>query len=240
MKNTYTSIIIDDESSSLELISDYMRSHDDIKVIHKFNNPLIALSEIRKLSTPIDILFIDIEMPSMSGIELATLVKHKIRKLIFITAHTKYAYDTYELNADGYLLKPFSELKFSQILKKILPSSDDQTALPMESNNFLLLKLKNQRNKLIRINLNDIIAIESQDKEVKVYMTNNQAILVRSSLLHMIKLLEHKKNFIRIHKSFIISQQHIKEIERKYVFLSMNLKLPIGRLYKDFYRQISN
>ncbi|WP_029286092.1 LytTR family DNA-binding domain-containing protein [Pedobacter sp. R20-19] len=240
MRNTYTSIIIDDESSSLDLISDYMRSHNDIKVIHKFNNPLMALSEIRKLSAPIDILFIDIEMPSMSGIELATLIKHKIKKLIFITAHTKYAYDTYELNADGYLLKPFSELKFSQILNKILPPPDDQILWAKENNNFILLKVKNQRNKLIRINLNDVIAIESQDKEIKVYMMNNEAILARSSLLQMIKLLEHKKDFIRIHKSFIISQQHIKGIERKYVFLSMNLKLPIGRLYKDFYRQISN
>ncbi len=231
----YTSIIIDDESSSLDLISDYINLHSGITVINTFSNPLLALNEIRKLINPIDILFIDIEMPTMSGIELAALVKHKIRKLIFITAHTKYAYDSYELDADGYLLKPFSQLKFSQILGKILPRLDNQMVHKTDGENFILLKSKDQRNKLIRINLIDIVAIESQDKDIKLYMTND-VVFARSSLLKMIKILEHSKNFVRIHKSFIISQLHIKSIERKYVFLNLNLKLPIGRLYKDFYR----
>src|SRR4051812_21385318 len=104
----YTSLVVDDDFSSLEIIYEYISSQPNIKLIGTFSDPVSALAAIEKLTLPIDILFIDIEMPALNGIELAKLIKHKVKKLIFTTAHTKYAFDSYELKADAYLLKPFS------------------------------------------------------------------------------------------------------------------------------------
>ncbi|MCX2584705.1 LytR/AlgR family response regulator transcription factor [Pedobacter sp. MR22-3] len=229
----HTSLVVDDDLSSLEIISEYISSQSNIKLIKTFSDPLLALKEIKKLTKPIDILFIDIEMPMMNGIELAKLIKHKARILIFTTAHTKYAFDSYELKADGYLLKPFSSSKFSQTLKTILSETKNYLYQKTERD-FVILKSKDQKTKFIKTHLKDIIAIESQNKEIKIY-TSDEIIFAYNSLSHILKLIEHIDNFVQIHKSYIVSQNHIKGIERKYVLLSNNLKIPIGRTYKKFY-----
>ncbi|MGO4879062.1 LytR/AlgR family response regulator transcription factor [Pedobacter psychrotolerans] len=229
----HTSLVVDDDLSSLEIISEYISSQSNIKLIKTFSDPLLALKEIKKLTKPIDILFIDIEMPMMNGIELAKLIKHKARILIFTTAHTKYAFDSYELKADGYLLKPFSSSKFSQTLKTILSENKNYLYQKTERD-FVILKSKDQKTKFIKTHLKDIIAIESQNKEIKIY-TSDEIIFAYNSLSHILKLIEHIDNFVQIHKSYIVSQNHIKGIERKYVLLSNNLKIPIGRTYKKFY-----
>jgi DNA-binding LytR/AlgR family response regulator len=229
----HTSLVIDDDFSSLEIISEYISSQPSIKLINTFSDPLLALKEIKKLTKPIDLLFIDIEMPMMNGIELAKLIQHKARILIFTTAHTKYAFDSYELKADAYLLKPFSKSKFVQTLKTVLFKAKNYL-YPKVDHDFILLKSKDQKTKFIKINLKDIIAAESQNKEIKIY-TSDEIIFANNSLSHILKLLEHIDNFVQIHKSYIVSQNHIKGIERKYVLLSNNLKIPIGRTYKKFY-----
>jgi DNA-binding LytR/AlgR family response regulator len=229
----HTSIIVDDDCSSLELISDYIDLQSNIKLVKKFNNSLMALKEILELNKPIDILFIDVEMPKMNGIELARLVNHKAKKLIFITGHTKYAFDSYDVEADAYLLKPFSFSKFSQTLNKVLLKQKNHLNQRID-HNFILLKNKDRKTFFIKVYLKNIIAVESQNKEVKIY-TADEVIFAHSSLSGMLKLLGSTDNFVQIHKSFIISQNHIKGIGRKYVLLFNNLEIPIGRVYKDFY-----
>jgi DNA-binding LytR/AlgR family response regulator len=232
----FTSIVVDDDFSSLEIISEYISAQPNIKLIDTFSNSIRALATIEKLTIPIDILFVDIEMPELNGIELAKLIKHKVKKLIFTTAHTKYAFDSYELKADAYLLKPFSIKKFLQTLNTVLYENKEHPSQNIDMH-FILLKSRDQKTKFVKVNLKEIIAVESQNKEIKIY-TSSEVIFVCNSLSGMLKLLEHDDNFIQIHKSFIISQNHIKGIERKYVLLTNNLKLPIGRVYKGFYDKI--
>ncbi|QXU43261.1 LytTR family DNA-binding domain-containing protein [Pedobacter sp. D749] len=231
-----TSIVVDDDYSSLELISEYIDLQPNIKLIKTFSDPLLGLKAINELLKPVDILFLDVEMPKMNGIELAKLTKHKARKLIFTSAHTKYAFDSYEVQANAYLLKPFSYSKFSQTLKEVLQVEKNHFNQKVDQD-FILLKSTSQNVKFIRVNIRTIIAMESQNKEVKIY-TSDEIIFAYSSLSKLLKLLEHTDNFSQIHKSFIISQNHIKGIERKYVLLANDLKIPIGRMYKDFYYKI--
>ncbi len=230
----YTSIVVDDESAALELISDYIGVQPNLELSRTFSDPLTALAEINKLSTPVDILFVDIEMPKMNGINLASLLKHKTRKLIFTTAHTKYAFESYELEADGYLLKPFSHLKFTQLLERILTEPNIQIIPKKNTHDFILLKSQGHKKKYIKILTSNIIAIESQNKEVKIY-TGSEIIFAHVALTTMLKSLMHLDNFVQIHKSFVISKYNIKGIERKFVILDNGLKLPIGRAYKEFY-----
>ncbi|MFC4143493.1 LytR/AlgR family response regulator transcription factor [Pedobacter mendelii] len=232
----FTSAVVDDDYSSLELISEYIQLHPNVKLVKMFSDPLLCLKGINESLRPIDILFVDIEMPNINGIELARLVRHKVKTLIFTSAHTKYAFDSYEVKADAYLLKPFSYLKFSQTVDEVL-QEEKINFKQYITHDFILINSKRYNAKYTKVYLSSIIAIESQNQEVKI-CTSDDVIFANHSLSGILKLLEQTDNFVQVHKSFVISQNHIKGIERKYVLLTNNLKIPIGRKYKEFYDKI--
>ena len=117
-------IIVDDEQFSINTLSKYARMLGDMEIIATFTSPQQALLAISS-SSKIDTLFMDIDMPEISGLELAQALRTKTDKLIFTTAHSKYAFETYEVTADAYLLKPFNFLKFSSTISRLF--NDKQT-----------------------------------------------------------------------------------------------------------------
>ncbi|WP_316803113.1 LytTR family DNA-binding domain-containing protein [Pedobacter nototheniae] len=232
----YTCFVIDDEFAALQLIADYIKDHQDFKLLKSYNDPLLALKEIVKIHQPVDVIFLDIEMPGIDGIDFANLIRHKTKKLIFTTAHSKYAFNSYELEADAFLLKPFTFSKFSEILRKVFSIPVKENPAP-QNKDFIMLKSTEQKNKLIRIKVKDIVAVEAQNKHIKVYLTN-EAILAASTLTEMFKILQGYQNFTQVHRSFLISENHIKGIDRAQVLLSNNIKIPIGRTYKEIYSRV--
>ncbi|MFD2286453.1 response regulator [Pedobacter petrophilus] len=232
----YTCLAIDDEFSALEILTSYIAEQTNLKLIKAYSNPLIALSEITKRTKPVDIIFLDIEMPGINGLELAELIKHQTKKLIFTTAHANYAINSYELNADDFLLKPISQSKFERATTNLF--SNDEIVHPPE-NEFILIKSKMQRNQLIKLKIADAIAIEAQEKGTKIY-TKNEVIFSNSSLSEIAIFLLKVKAFSQIHRSFIISENKIKILERSHVVLSNDLKISIGRKYADFYHKMTN
>jgi DNA-binding LytR/AlgR family response regulator len=166
----YTCLAIDDEFSALEIITDYIALQPELKLLKSYSSALMALKEIENLKKPVDLIFLDIEMPTMNGIELAKLIKHKTNKLVFTTAYANYAIHSYELEADAFLLKPFSQAKFDQIIRRLFSNSSNvQTE---KANDFILLKSDEQRNRLIKIKLDKIYAIEAQERLTKIYIEN--------------------------------------------------------------------
>jgi len=231
----YTCLAIDDEFSALEIITDYIALQPELKLLKSYSSAPAALKEIENLKKPIDIIFIDIEMPTMNGIELAKLIKHKTNKLVFTTAHANYAIHSYELEADAFLLKPFSQVKFDQIIRRLFSNSSNVQA--EKANDSILLKSDEQRNRLIKIKLDKIYAIEAQERLTKIYL-ENEVVFSRSSFSEALVLLTTNRGFSQIHRSFIIAENQIKTLERAYIILNNDLKISIGRKYLDFYHKM--
>ncbi|WP_131536504.1 LytR/AlgR family response regulator transcription factor [Pedobacter nototheniae] len=233
----YVCVAIDDDFFALEIIKDYIELEANLYLLKTFNSPKSALDFVLKKQM-IDIIFIDIEMTEMSGLDLATLIRHKAQKLVFITAHTEHAINSYQMNADAFLLKPYSQQNFSQMLGRLFPKQTTEIGIKQENENFIFVRKVEEKDKLFKIFLSDIIAIEAQGRYIKfhLYETN---ILVHTSLSKILASLMWTGYFTRIHRSFIISINQIKAVQRSYVFLNNDLKIPIGRAYKGFYFKIS-
>ena len=225
----FTCLIIDDEQSALEVLSDYISDQPELHLLNSYNNPINALNEIKNLQEIVDVIFLDIEMPGMNGIELAKLIRHKANKIVFTTAHQGYAYASYEMFADGFLLKPISQTKFKIASKKLFEEN-------LESP--FLVKSILHKNRLVNIDVSSIIAVEAALGGVKIH-TIDQEILSSSSLSEIAAQLLKRKGFHKIHRSFIISGKYIKILERSFVVLKNELRIPIGRKFLDSYRQIA-
>jgi two-component system, LytTR family, response regulator LytT len=229
-----TSVIaIDDEPLALKLITDYIIKTSGLKLVGKFENPLEAAQFVSENS--IDLVFTDIHMPDLSGIEF-TRAMEKGPKVIFTTAFGKYALEGYKLDIVDYLLKPFSYEEFLKAVQKAnrLIRIERGSLSKVEANEeFLFLK---SDYKIKRINFNDILYIEGLKDYVKVYIQNiSKPVLSLSSL----KLLENKlpaDKFMRIHRSFIVNLHKIDTIERSRIVFGKTY-IPISDQYKEKFQE---
>jgi two-component system, LytTR family, response regulator LytT len=229
-------IAVDDEPLALQLISGYIGKTPGLNLIGQFENPLEAAAFLSEVKA--DLVFIDVQMPDLNGIEFTrSMVKGP--KVIFTTAHEKYALEGFRLEIVDYLLKPFSYEEFLTAVHKAerLIRLENKAPEKIETNNeFLFLK---SEYKIKRINFNDILYIEGLKDYVKVY-TQNEARPVIS--LTSLKLLETKlpsEKFMRIHRSFIVNLQKINTIERSRIIFGKTY-LPVGDQYKDKFQEYLN
>ncbi len=202
-----TTIAIDDEPLALQLVTGYIEKTPGLKLAGSFDNPLDASEFLT--GNRVDLIFVDIQMPDLSGIEFTRLME-KGPKVIFTTAYEKYALEGYKLEIVDYLLKPFSYEEFLSAVHKVqkLLRLEQKTPARVDVNNeFLFLK---SDYKIKRINFNDILYIEGLKDYVKVYTHNSlKPVLSLTSL----KLLESKlpeNKFMRVHRSFIVNLEKIR------------------------------
>jgi two-component system response regulator LytT len=228
-----TAIAIDDEPLALQLVTGYIGKTPGLKLIGKFDNPLDAGEFL--VNNPVDLIFVDIQMPDLSGIEFTRLLE-KGPKVIFTTAFEKYALEGYKLEIVDYLLKPFSYEEFLSAFQKVqkLINLERKSKISVEANSeFLFLK---SDYKIKRINFNDILYIEGLKDYVKVYTLHvPKPILSLSSL----KLLESKlpeKKFMRVHRSFIVNLEKIDTIERNRIVFGKEY-IPVSDQYKEKFQE---
>jgi two-component system, LytTR family, response regulator len=226
-------IIIDDEQHSIDLLKSYIEKISFLQLTGTFNNPLNALSSI-----DVDIIFIDIQMPQLSGLDFIKLVKEKT-KVIVISAFKEYAFESFEYAVLDYLLKPVS---FDRLLKAVqkamnqLAFAEEDAKGSSSHKNYIVVRI-DAKNKLQKIELEDILYIEGMKNYVTIHKDQQNI----TTLLNM-KDLESslpKDQFIRIHKSYIISIDKIKIIEGNQVFLN-NVKesLTLSETYKTAFFDI--
>jgi DNA-binding LytR/AlgR family response regulator len=226
-------IAIDDEPLALQLIVDYIQMTPDLMLVGQFENPLEAAQYISK--NHIDIVFTDIQMPGLNGIEFTrSMVNSPV--VIFTTAFAKYAIDGFKLDIADYLLKPFTYEEFLTSVHKaerMIRSSTKPADDVLSNNEFLFLK---SEYKIKRINFQNILYIEGLKEYVKVYtMLSEKPILSLSSL----KILEIKlpaDKFMRVHRSFIVNLEKIETIDRSRIVFSKKY-IPIGDQYKDKFQE---
>lgn len=220
-----TCIIIDDDKHLIELLSGYIAEIPFLSLIKSYRDPLIALKEIRS-GKPVDLVFMDIEMDELSGIELYQLIKDKIRSLIIISAHLKYTLDAFDIDAKGFLLKPFSLVKFKSVVSKIAHEGLRHD----ESRPFIWIKC-DPNHQIKKVFIDDIIYVEGASNYIKIH-TVKRSYIIYGKMSDFESELTKEFNFIRVHKSYIVSGLYISKIQSDHIFLTDEVKIKIGSTYK--------
>ncbi len=229
-------IAIDDEPLALQLVCSYINQCDFLDLIGSFNNPIAANTILE--SEPIDLIFLDIQMPDLSGTDFARSLKAG-PKIIFTTAHAKYAIESYKLEAVDYLLKPFSYEEFhlaAQKANRIIEMENKSNAQLYTNNEFLFIK---SDYKIRRINFNDILYIEGQKEYVKIYIKNEEKPLLSIISLKTLEAKLPESKFMRVHRSFIVNLDGVTTIERSRIVFG-KVYIPITDQYKDKFQEFLN
>lgn len=222
-----TCIIIDDEQHAIDLLKSYIEKISFLTLKGTFNNPLSAIPE-----TDVDIIFIDMHMPQLSGMEFIKLIRGKA-KIIITSAFPEYALESFEYEVLDYLLKPISFDRFLKAVQKAMNqlafAEEDMQA--KKHKNYIVVKT-DAKNKLQKIELDEVVYIEGMKNYVTIHKDQQQIM----TLLNM-KDLESslpRDQFIRVHKSYIISVDKIKIIEGNQIFLKgVKESIPLSETYKQ-------
>jgi DNA-binding LytR/AlgR family response regulator len=226
-----SAIIVDDHYHAIELLSNHITKAPAIQLQQAFTNPVLALQFVQ--NTPVDLVFLDVDMQELSGLEFLDIIGNK-SKVILTTGHEKYAKNGYEYDAViDYLLKPIKLDRFLKSVQKAVNSICPGSAAPVDSEeNYLLVKTET-KSKLQKIAFSEIIYIASDKNYVSIY-TDDKRI---TSLMDMTAL--HKRlpqnQFFRVHKSYIIALNKIDSIEKSAIIIkkaNREVAIPIGVSYK--------
>lgn len=226
-------IAIDDEPLALTVIQSLCDKSESINLLKTFTQPNEALKYLRKF--PTDLIFCDIQMPAMTGINLVRSLQQNTM-VIFTTAFSEYAAVSYELSAIDYLLKPINQKRFTQAITKAQEYFDyihknDQSAY---RNIFVRADFS-----LIKIPLADILYIEGLADYLKIYVKDRKTIITRMPMKDMMDKLQ-SSDFIRVHRSFILPFSKIEAVRGTSIFIG-DKEFPIGRTYaEEFFKRYSS
>lgn len=218
-------LIIDDEPLALQLLEDFVQKTPYLKLAGKFEEPLQALSILE--SQKIDLLFLDIKMPDISGIDFYRSLVNK-PEVIFTTAYSEYAIDGFELKAMDYLMKPISFEKFITACNRVKDFIEIKNQKDKVKEFFFI----NVSHKMHKIFYDDILYLEGYKDYTKVHLiSSSNPLLILHNLKYFEDLLD-KKQFIRIHRSYMVSLRKINTASRKSVTINNN-SLPVSDNYRD-------
>ncbi len=236
--------IVDDEPLAVELLASYVTKIPFLELCGKYNNATDALHGIGQ--TPVDLLFLDIQMPELNGLELSKMVPETTR-IVFTTAFDQYAVEGFRVNALDYLLKPISYADFLEASNKALQwfqlvqQSEQQpvnTAAAATEDGPRSIFVKSEY-KLLQINLDDIRYIEGLKDYVKIYTEQSSHPILSLMNMKAIEQMLPTSRFIRVHRSFIVQKSKIREIERNRIVFG-DVYIPIGDSYKQAFQDFIN
>lgn len=227
--------LVDDEPLALSLLESYVRKTDSLELCGSYSSAIQAMKSLPE--HPVDLLFLDIQMPELNGLEFSRMVSDNTR-IIFTTAFEQYAIDGYRVNALDYLLKPISyndfieavnkALQWFELRKKAETPDSVQTSLPTDSNHIYV----KSDYKILQIELDKILYIEGLKDYIKIYTEDNpRPILSLTSMKTMEEKLPSNR-FIRVHRSYIVQKQKIKIIDKGRIVFGKEY-IPVSDSYKQ-------
>jgi DNA-binding LytR/AlgR family response regulator len=228
-------LVVDDEPIARKIVKSYILQLPNLELAGECKNAFEAIELINSDET-IEIVFLDINMPNISGMAAVKILSRQ-PQIIFTTAYSEFAIESYDINAADYLLKPFLFERFAKAVFKAterikaaaLNSITETSFLPENS---ILLKSNGEKYPVF---INEIVYCEAMKNYTKVITTKNKSYLPLVSLSRFeAELNELSNDFYRIHRSFIISKKHLTSIGSNYVMLDQH-KLPIGDQYKEVF-----
>ncbi len=222
-------IIVDDEQHAIDILVHYVKQTPHLELAATFTNPIEALQLL--IREKIDLVFLDIQMPELSGIDFIKAI-HGKSKVILTTAYSEFALEGYDLYVVDYLMKPIRLPRFLSAVQKAVELLSIGAEIPIQQteDDYIFVKTES-KGKLLKINLDEIDFIESMKNYVAINR-GNQKTLVYTSMKELEERLP-KKQFIRVHKSFIIPIARITGIEGNMVRLkNVSAEILIGESYK--------
>lgn len=223
-----TCAIIDDEPLAISLLESYVNKTPFLELAGKYNSAVNALPMLTK--EPVDLLFLDIQMPELNGMEFSRILEAETR-IIFTTAFSQYALDSYKVNALDYLLKPISYADFLKSANKALQWYEQTTpaAQPQSSIESIFIKTEY---KLVQVELRKILYIEGLKDYVKIFIEGEPHPILSLMSMKSLEDMLPTNRFIRVHRSFIVQPEKIKVIERNRIVFGKEY-IPISDNYKQ-------
>lgn len=228
-------LIVDDEPLAIKLLEDHIGKVSFLELAGIYTNPLEALLAFNK--TPVDLIFLDIQMPQLNGVQFMQLLQNRAQ-IIISSAYQEYAIEGFDYNVIDYLLKPISFERFYRAVEKAYnlknPTatiSKSQEMFPA-TGGYIFIKVEN---KMVRVELDDILFVEGLKNYVSIY-TKTQRIVS----LQVMKQLEEalpQNRFVRVHKSYIVALDKINSIEKQEIYIKDRI-IPIGNTFLEYFNQM--
>lgn len=226
---TLTCLVVDDEPAARNIIERYIQQLPMLKLIGECGNAIQAMNILQ--NQQVDLLFLDINMPQLSGTDLLRVLKNP-PKTILTTAHEEYALQGYELDVVDYLLKPIQFNRFLKAVQKVAqmqPGSVNEVQPSLTPTQEPFIYFRADR-KMVKVLLSNILYVESMKDYIKVVTTTGN-IITKVSISSLEELLP-ENSFIRTHRSFIVSLQKIKSFTPELIEID-KAEVPIGKLYRN-------
>lgn len=223
-------IALDDEPLALEILQNLCSDIEYVDLQKTFTKSEEAFKYLRKY--PVDLLFLDIDMPSISGLDFYRKLPHKTM-VIFTTAYSEYAVEGFTLNATDYLLKPISLSRFQQAVEKAFQQWKTQNQNSEQQYLFIRADYS-----LMKILFSDILYIEGLDDYLKIHIQNQKTVVTRMTLKVILQKLP-VNEFIRVHRSFIVSISKIDKIRNKIIYIN-DKEIPVSASYETIFFALFN
>jgi len=226
--NPYRCLLVDDEPPALDILRTYIQSTPMLQIAGECHHAMAAFEFLRQ--APVDLMFLDIQMPRLLGTEFLKTLGHPPR-IIFTTAFRDYAVDGFELGAIDYLLKPYSFERFLKAVHKILElegkSGGYRNSVTPPSDKFLYVR---SDRKMVKVMVNEIMYIESLKDYIRIFMPGHQ-IVTKQTITSLEEMLP-ENEFMRVHRSFIVPMRRIDSYNQHALFIK-KIEIPVGPLYKN-------
>lgn len=224
-------LIVDDEPLARELIRSHVEKLENFEIVAECSNAMKALNLLREMQ--VDLVFMDIQMPQITGIEFLKTLKHP-PKVIITTAYREYALESFELDVVDYLLKPITFERFLKAVNRYYQMNQDGVQLVAnksseKSSEEIFIYVKENK-KVVKVYLSEIKYIEGLSEYIQIF-TDKRKIITKTSMAQMEEKLANE-NFLRIHKSFIVSISKIEAFTANTIEIQ-GKELPIGRSFKN-------
>lgn len=227
--------VVDDEAHALELLSGYVQKTPGLELVGAEENPLVALHAIAGGEAVPDVVFVDADMPELTGVELAGLL-NGCAEIVFATAYPDYALQAFEKSAIDYLMKPISYGRFLQCVSKVRARVSARGGQAPEEDTYFFVK-SDAKGKATKVFFEEITHIEALLNYVKIHVAGS-FVVTHLTMKKMEELLPGVR-FSRIHKSFIVNTSRVRSVEQSLVTLDDRTELSLGSSYRDaFMRRI--
>jgi DNA-binding LytR/AlgR family response regulator len=223
-------MIIDDEPLAIQLLENHVQKVPFLDLARTYNNPMEALIDFN--SNPVDLIFLDIQMPQLNGVQFMQLLQNRAQ-VIITSAYQEYAFEGFEHNVIDYLLKPIAFERFYKAVEKAYNLKNPSHKLEKSpdiypaTGGYISVKVET---KMVRVELDDILFIEGLKNYVSIY-TKTQRIITLQVMKQLEEVLPANR-FVRVHKSYIVALDKINSIERQEIYIKDRV-IPIGNTYQE-------
>ena len=225
--STYNCYIVDDEADSIEILQEYINQTPNLRLTYSTTNPRDIFSVITEGSHA-KITFLDIEMPGITGLEVASLIGSHTA-IIFVTSHAEHAVEAFEKDAYDFLVKPVSYSRFLKAVIKVQGRMNNKLLTKSPEDNYFFIR-GNKQGELIKIYFDEILYIESLQNYVKLYTEKQMHITYLTLKEFEFKL--NRDNFLKVHKSYVVNLDRIRRHINNELYMENNVPIPVGAVYR--------